>query len=57
MLTDGEACAILLSFENDCLCIRLEHFRGAGEADGPVASLGEAKVTGCAFFGIISLPS
>jgi len=33
------------------LCIRPEHFRRAGEAEGPVASLGEAKVTGSAFFG------
>jgi spermidine/putrescine transport system ATP-binding protein len=33
------------------LCIRPEHFRRAGEAEGPVASLGEATVTGSAFFG------
>ncbi len=33
------------------LCIRPEHFRRAGEADGPTVSLGEAAVIGSAFFG------
>jgi len=33
------------------LCVRPEHFRAAGEAEGPVAALGEARVTGNAFFG------
>ncbi|WP_426226808.1 ABC transporter ATP-binding protein [Pararhizobium sp. DWP3-4] len=33
------------------LCIRPEHFRQAGEAEGPVVPLGEAKITGSAFFG------
>ena len=33
------------------LCIRPEHFRRSGGAEGPVTALGEAMVTGCAFFG------
>nr|WP_245279829.1 TOBE domain-containing protein [Rhizobium leguminosarum] len=33
------------------VCIRPEHFRRAGEADGPVTTLGQATVCGVAFFG------
>ncbi|XUM51604.1 TOBE domain-containing protein (plasmid) [Rhizobium sp. YTU87027] len=33
------------------LCIRPEHFRRAGEGDGPVIALGQATVSGSAFFG------
>ncbi|WP_412178297.1 ABC transporter ATP-binding protein [Rhizobium sp. PL01] len=33
------------------LCVRPEHFRRAGEAEGAVAPLGQAEVTGSAFFG------
>nr|WP_244506521.1 TOBE domain-containing protein [Pararhizobium polonicum] len=33
------------------LCIRPEHFRRAGDAEGPTVSLGQAEVTGSAFFG------
>ncbi|MBW9116927.1 ABC transporter ATP-binding protein [Rhizobium cauense] len=33
------------------LCIRPEHFRSAGEGTGPVTMLGEAAVSGSAFFG------
>jgi spermidine/putrescine transport system ATP-binding protein len=43
--------APILLFVATTLCIRPEHFRRAGEAAGPVATLGETKVTSSAFFG------
>ncbi|KQV30019.1 spermidine/putrescine ABC transporter ATP-binding protein [Rhizobium sp. Root73] len=43
--------SVLVSSQRVVLCIRPEHFRRAGEADDPVVPLGEAKVTGSAFFG------
>nr|WP_245312471.1 TOBE domain-containing protein [Rhizobium sp. R693] len=33
------------------LCIRPEHFRRAGEGNGPATALGQATVSGSAFFG------
>nr|WP_274533869.1 TOBE domain-containing protein [Rhizobium sp. Root708] len=33
------------------LCIRPEHFRRAGEGDAPVTVMGQASVSGSAFFG------
>jgi len=45
--TSGAPCA----GQSTTLCIRPEHFRRAGEGDGPVTALGRATVTGSAFFG------